>query len=121
MTRAASAPPVEASRVRYRTYTVIFGHDTRPGRIFDIVLIAVILASVLVIMLESVASVRAEYGSLLRGAEWVFTLLLTIEYVTRLWCVGRPSAYAKSALGLINRVFSRIGAHTMKPPRSMNT
>ena len=53
-------------------------------------------------MLESVASVRAEYGSLLRGAEWVFTLLLTIEYVTRLWCVGRPLTYAKSPLGVID-------------------
>ena len=95
-------PPVEASRVRHRTYAVIFGHDTRPGRIFDVVLIVVILASVLVIMLESVASVRAEYGSLLRGAEWFFTLLFTIEYVTRLWCVGRPLTYAKSPLGLID-------------------
>jgi voltage-gated potassium channel len=62
----------------------------------------VIVASVLVIMLESVASVRAEYGGTLRAAEWVFTLLFTVEYVTRLWCVGRPLAYAKSPLGLID-------------------
>ena len=95
-------PPVEASRVRHRTYAVIFGHDTRPGRIFDVLLIVAILASVLVIMLESVASVRAEYGGLLRGAEWFFTLLFTIEYGTRLWCVGSPLTYAKSPLGLID-------------------
>ncbi|MCH7892782.1 MAG: ion transporter [Gemmatimonadetes bacterium] len=95
-------PPVEATRRRHRAYAVIFGHDTRPGRIFDVVLIGVILASVLVIMLESVTSVRAEYGHLLRGAEWFFTLLFTVEYVTRLWCVGRPLTYAKSPLGLID-------------------
>ncbi len=95
-------PPVEASRLRHRTYAVIFGQETRPGRIFDILLIVVILASVLVIMLESVASVRAEYGSQLRGAEWFFTVLFTVEYVTRLWCVGRPLTYAKSPLGLID-------------------
>ena len=95
-------PPVEASRVRHRTYAIIFGHDTRAGRIFDVLLIVVILASVIVIMLESVASVRAEYGSLLRAAEWFFTLLFTVEYVTRLWCVGRPLTYAKSPLGLID-------------------
>jgi voltage-gated potassium channel len=94
-------PAVEAP-VRHLVYEVIFGHDTRPGRIFDVVLIVVILASVLVIMLESVASVRAEYGSLLRGAEWFFTLLFTVEYATRLWCVGRPLTYAKSLLGLID-------------------
>ena len=95
-------PPVEASRVRHRTYAVIFGQDTRLGRIFDVVLIVIILASVLVIMLESIASVRGEYGSLLRGAEWFFTLLFTVEYATRLWCVGRPRTYAKSPLGLID-------------------
>ena len=61
-----------------------------------------IVTSVLVIMLESVASVRAEYASALRGAEWGFTLLFTVEYVTRVWCVGRPSAYAKSFLGIID-------------------
>ena len=95
-------PPVEATQRRHRAYVVIFGHDTRAGRVFDVLLIGVILASVLVIMLESVASVRAEYGSLLRGAEWFFTLLFTVEYVTRLWCVGRPLTYAKSPLGLID-------------------
>ena len=89
-------PPVEASRVRHRTYAVIFGHDTRAGRLFDVLLIVAILTSVLVIMLESVVSVRAEHGGALRAAEWFFTLLFTVEYVTRLWCVGRPLTYAKA-------------------------
>ena len=95
-------PPVEASRVRHRTYAVIFGHDTRGGRLFDVLLIVAILTSVLVIMLESVVSVRAEHGGALRAAEWFFTLLFTVEYVTRLWCVGRPLTYAKSPLGVID-------------------
>ena len=89
-------PPAEAWEARHRTFTVIFGHDTRAGRLFDVLLIVAILASVLVIMLESVASVRAEYGGLLRGAEWFFTVLFTVEYATRLWCVGRPLVYARS-------------------------
>ena len=95
-------PPVDASPRRHRTYAVIFGHDTRPGRIFDVLLIVVILTSVVVIMLESVESVRAEYGSRLRIAEWIFTLLFTVEYLARLWCVGRPLTYARSPLGLID-------------------
>ena len=53
-------------------------------------------------MLESVASVRTEYGALLRGAEWFFTVLFTVEYLTRLWCVGRPLTYARSFLGIID-------------------
>ena len=95
-------PPVDASRHRHRTYVVIFGHDTRSGRLFGVLLIVAIIASVLVIMLESVAALRAEYGGALRAAEWFFTLLFTVEYVTRLWCVGRPLTYAKSPLGLID-------------------
>jgi len=95
-------PPAEASPGRHRTYEIIFGHETWAGRTFDVLLIAAILASVAVIMLESVASIRAEYGSFLRGAEWFFTVLFTVEYVTRLWCVGRPSVYAGSFLGVID-------------------
>jgi len=95
-------PPVEASPLRHRTYEIIFGHDTRAGRLFDVLLIIAILVSVLAIMLESVASIRTEYGSVLQGVEWFFTVLFTVEYVTRLWCVGRPLTYAKSSLGVID-------------------
>ena len=66
------------------------------------VLIALILGSVATIMLESVAPIRSEYGRLLRGAEWAFTLLFTVEYGVRLWCVGRSRAYARSFLGIID-------------------
>ena len=95
-------PPANASSGRHKTYEIIFGHDTRAGRTFDVLLIVAILASVAVIMMESVASIRAEHGPLLRDAEWFFTALFTVEYVTRLWCVGRPGAYARSFLGIID-------------------
>lgn len=95
-------PPVEASKRRHRAYAIIFGHETRAGRLFDVLLIIAILVSVLVIMLESVASIRTEYGIALRGAEWFFTVLFTVEYGARLWCVRRPLAYARSFLGVID-------------------
>ncbi|MEK9502338.1 ion transporter [Gaopeijia maritima] len=97
-------PPVTASKARHETFDVIFGHDTKAGRNFDLVLIVAILASVLVVMLESVASIRSEYGGILRAAEWVFTVAFTVEYVLRLWSVGRPFLYARSGLGLIDLV-----------------
>jgi voltage-gated potassium channel len=83
-------------------YRVIFGHDTSAGRTFDVVLIVSILASVLAIMLESVAPIREEYGRVLRGMEWAFTVAFTVEYGLRLWCVGRPFRYARSFLGMID-------------------
>lgn len=87
---------------RLATYTIIFEADTRAGRRFDLALIAVILASVAVVMLDSVASIHDKYESLLDALEWAFTIALTIEYVARLLCVRRPLRYARSAFGIID-------------------
>jgi voltage-gated potassium channel len=87
---------------RLRLYTVIFEADTRAGRLFDLVLIAFILASVTVVVLDSMADVHAWHAGLLYALEWGFTLVFTIEYVARLVCVRRPLAYARSAYGIID-------------------
>ena len=61
-----------------------------------------ILLSVLTVMLESVSSVRAQYGLELRAIEWLFTLLFTAEYILRLYSVRRPGRYAASFFGLVD-------------------
>ncbi|NNF38819.1 MAG: ion transporter [Gemmatimonadetes bacterium] len=94
--------PAASETNRRRVYDIIFGHETAIGRRFDVVLILAILASVAAVMLESVTPVREAYGPILRAAEWVFTIVFTIEYVVRLWCVARPALYARSALGIID-------------------
>ena len=65
-------------------------------------LIGLILASVFTVIIESVATVRDEYGDILHMAEWVFTILFTIEYVLRLYSVPRPAHYAASFFGWID-------------------
>ena len=87
---------------RQRLWRVIFQADTPAGRAFDIALIVAIVASVLTVMIESVAHIRAEHGRLLRGIEWGFTGLFTIEYLLRLTCVRRPLRYATSFFGIID-------------------
>jgi voltage-gated potassium channel len=88
--------------LRKRLHEIIFEADTPAGKAFDVGLIAAIIGSVVVVMLESVQSVRAEYGTLLLNIEWFFTLLFTVEYVLRLSCVRRPSHYATSFFGVID-------------------
>jgi voltage-gated potassium channel len=87
---------------RRRSHEIIFEAETRAGRAFDIALLCCIVISVSVVILESIASVRARYGSWLVVAEWVFTILFTIEYAFRLASVKRPLKYATSFFGVID-------------------
>lgn len=87
---------------RSRLHEIIFEADTPKGKAFDIVLIITIVLSVVAVMLESVANIRAEIGGLLRTAEWVFTILFTVEYIVRLLTVRRPGHYAFSFFGVVD-------------------
>jgi voltage-gated potassium channel len=84
------------------TYTVIFEHGTASGKAFDVVLIAAILASVVVVMVDSVQTAQTSYGPQLRALEWIFTIIFTVEYLARLWSVDRPRDYALSFFGLVD-------------------
>lgn len=90
------------SAVRARMHEIIFEADTPEGRLFDLLLLLTIMSSVTVVLLDSVASVRARVGPTLRALEWGFTILFTIEYLLRLATVRRPLRYARSVLGLID-------------------
>ncbi len=83
-------------------HEIIFGAETPAGKWFDILLILSILASVLAVMLDSVSGINKNYGSLLTGIEWFFTIVFTIEYILRLICVGRPLLYATSFFGIVD-------------------
>ena len=87
---------------RQHLYIIIFESDTPPGKAFDVALILTIFASVAAVMLESVSAIGSRYGAILYGAEWVFTILFTIEYVLRLISVGRPLRYARSFFGIVD-------------------
>jgi len=87
---------------RKKLYEVIFKADTPAGRAFDVVLIICILASVGVVMLDSIRSVHDHYQPLLYGLEWFFTILFTIEYLLRLYCVPSKPKYAFSFFGIVD-------------------
>jgi voltage-gated potassium channel len=87
---------------RLRLHEIIFEAETPAGKIFDVLLIVFILLSVAVVMLDSIEAVQQKYGTVLKTAEWFFTILFSIEYVARLLCVGRPMRYATSFFGIID-------------------
>lgn len=87
---------------RARLHEIIFESETPSGRAFDITLIWLIFLSVLTVILESVRSIRQDYSAAIFVAEWVFTVLFSIEYVLRLISVKRPLRYVFSFYGLID-------------------
>ena len=98
-------------RLRLSTYldkdqvrTVIFEADTPAGRTFDIWLIVLILISVAAVMADSVDWIHDRYGTALYVLEWVFTILFTIEYGLRLWCIQNTWLYARSFYGIVDLI-----------------
>ena len=98
--------PIEKKKPRHplraRLHEIIFEADTAAGRFFDLALIWSILISVAAVMLDSVAAVRARYGDVLTAIEWFFTVLFTLEYLLRLWCIGKPMRYGTSFFGAVD-------------------
>ena len=90
------------SSLREKFHEIIFEADTTIGKIFDIVLIASILISVFVVMLDSIKEISQKHGELLYALEWGFTILFTIEYLLRLVSVGKPMKYATSFFGIVD-------------------
>lgn len=81
---------------------IIFGTETKAGKLFDIILMITIILSILVVMLDSVASMHDEYGYALLVAEWVFTILFTIEYILRIISADHKFKYIFSFYGIID-------------------
>ena len=87
---------------RERLYVLIFEADTRAGRLVDLLLIGAIVISVAVVVMDSVPAIALQFGAGLDLAEWLFTLLFTLEYLLRLICVRHPLRYATSLFGVID-------------------
>ena len=87
---------------RHRLYDIIFEAETREGRLFDVFLIFLIISSILVVALDSVVTMKLDYGGWFYGLEWLFTVLFTIEYAARILCFQRPLRYIFSFYGMID-------------------
>lgn len=89
-------------RLKKRLYEIVFEADTPAGKLFDVILLAVILLSVLLVMLESVSSIAIKYLDVLRTLEWIITIVFTIEYLLRILIVQKPLKYIFSFFGIID-------------------
>ena len=85
-----------------KLHEIIFGADTRLGKLFDIVLFYVIIASIVLVMLVSVQELDAKYNLLFKILEWTITVLFTVEYIARIITIKNPRRYVFSYYGIID-------------------
>lgn len=89
-------------RLKHRLRVIIFGTSTPAGRLFDVVLLVLILISMALVLLDSVQEVRIKHGEALRAAEFTISGLFTLEYLVRIWISERRWGYIVSFYGLVD-------------------
>ena len=87
---------------RHKLYVIIFEADTPAGKLFDLILIAAVLLSVLTVILDSVESIAQQYQRVLTALEWFFTIVFTLEYAVRIYIAPRPRQYLMSFYGIVD-------------------
>ncbi|MBX2829500.1 MAG: ion transporter [Flavobacteriaceae bacterium] len=89
---------------RKKLHDIIYEADTPAGKVFDVILLVLIILSVVFVMLESVSSIDAKYHELLYIGEWVITIFFTFEYIARIITVKKPFRYIFSFYGIIDLI-----------------
>jgi len=112
---------------KVKLHDIIYEADTPAGKLFDIILLFVILFSIFLVMLESVESIDAQYGYILDISEWIITILFSIEYLARIITVKNPRKYIFSFYGIIDLLSTIpkylslfiLGAHSLVVIRAL--
>ena len=91
-----------AEKTREKLREIIFGYRTRSGKIFDVILLAAIIISVIGVILDSDKEIHKRHGELLMTIEWIFTIFFTIEYILRIYSSNTRRKYIFSTMGIID-------------------
>ncbi|MDP5094129.1 MAG: ion transporter [Polaribacter sp.] len=110
-----------------RLHEIIYEAETKEGKLFDVILLIFILASVVLVMLESVQSINEKYYTILNISEWIITVLFTIEYILRVISIKKPLSYIFSFYGIIDLLstipkylsFIIVGSHNLVALRAL--
>ena len=110
-----------------KLHEIIYEADTKKGKLFDIILLWAIFASIVLVILESVKGLDAKYHDFFNISEWFITILFTLEYIARIISVKKPKEYIFSFYGVIDLLSTIpkylslifIGAHALVALRAL--
>lgn len=94
--------PDDENSWQHKLHVIIFQANTPAGKLFDILLFVVILLNILLLLLESVQPIAAQYHDAFRILDKFFLVIFTAEYILRLLCVKRPKQFVFSLYGMID-------------------
>ena len=89
---------------KQKAHIIIYGTNTVAGRLFDLILLGLIVLSVVLVMLETVKGFDAKYHAYLVFFEWVITVFFTLEYILRIITIKKPINYVLSFYGIIDLI-----------------
>lgn len=89
---------------RKQAYIIIYGTNTVSGKLFDLILLGLILLSVFLTMMETVAGFETKYHDERIVIEWIITIFFTIEYLLRIITINKPLKYIFSFYGIIDLI-----------------
>lgn len=112
---------------REKIHEIIYEADTPEGKLFDVILLIIIIASILLVMLESVESIDFKYHDYLNIGEWIITIFFSIEYILRIISIKKPLKYVFSFYGIIDLLstipmyltFILVGSHSLVALRAL--
>ncbi|UZO79378.1 ion transporter [Aquimarina sp. ERC-38] len=87
---------------KQKVHEIIYEADTPAGKLFDVLLLIMIILSIIFVMLESVKGFEEKTYDYLYVAEWIITIFFTLEYFARIVSINRPSKYIFSFYGIID-------------------
>ena len=87
---------------REKIKIILYGTNTILGRMFDLILLGLILLSVVLVMMDTVQGINQKYHSELLICEWVITIFFTVEYILRIISIQKPIRYIFSFYGIID-------------------
>ena len=90
--------------LRQKIHIIIYGTNTVAGRLFDLILLGLILLSVLLVMLETVKGFDTKYHEQVIILEWIITVFFTVEYLLRIITTRKPLQYIFSFYGIIDLI-----------------
>jgi len=93
---------MKAKTLRTRLNIIIFGTDTRMGRLFDIAILVCIAISLVTIMAESVPMWRVAFSREFMVLESLFTTIFALEYILRIYASPKRLSYVLSFYGWID-------------------